>query len=98
MKKIACCFYIILFTQVINGQVSPQKKYEAIQQSLQSGWGTFNQKSVLSHVLLPQGIALNIGVKVAGIETNGYLKDAYISSRDTRPEFIVPGYHALDGS
>ncbi len=98
MKKVACYIYLALITQLIYAQMSNQKKYEAIQHSLQSGWGTFNHKSVLSHVLLPQGIALNVGVKVAGIETNGYLKDAYISSRDARPEFIVPGYHALDGS
>ncbi|TAH09010.1 MAG: hypothetical protein EAZ13_01495 [Sphingobacteriia bacterium] len=98
MKNFLFCLALITTTTFSLAQLTPQKQYEAVQQNLQTGWGTFNHKSVLSHVLLPAGIALNIGLKFAEIEANGYLKEAYISSRDPRPETIVPGYHALDGS
>ncbi len=98
MKKFSLCLAFITTTMLSLAQLSPQQSYEGVQKNLQTGWGTFNHKSVMSHVLLPEGIALNIGLKFAEIETNGYLKEAYISSRDPRPESIVPGYHALDGS
>ncbi len=98
MKKITLCITLVIITLFSSAQQTPQKQYEAVQKKLQTGWGTFNHKSVLSHVLLPAGIALNIGLKFKEIETNGYLKEAYISSRDPRTENIVPGYHALDGS
>ncbi len=98
MKQIKLIILAISVPFLVFAQLSPQKKYEQVQQSLQTSWGTYNHKSVLSHVLLPHCVALNIGVKIAGIETNGYLKESYISSRDIRPETITPGIHALDGS
>ncbi len=98
MKKIVLCIAIITTSMAGFSQSVLQKKYESIQQYLQTGWGTFNHNSVLSHVLLPAGLALNIGVKIEENENVGYLREAYISSRDVRPELINPGYHALDGS
>ena len=98
MKKYSGFFFTLFLIAQVTAQSSPQKNYQLIQQKLQSGWGTFNHKSVFSHVLLPECFALNIGFKVKGIATNGYLKEGYISSRDPRPETITPGMHALDGS
>jgi putative isomerase len=77
---------------------SPEAKYKAVQAKLQTGWGTFNHKSVLSHVLLPEGFAMNIGIKLHHNNFDNYLKEAYISSRNSRPETITPGYKAYDGS
>jgi len=96
-KKISCFIYInlLLFFQQNNAQ-TPVQKYAAIQNSLKNGWGTFNHKSVLSHVLLPNGLALNIGFKLHSNSADNYLKEAFISSRNTRPEKIIPGFHALD--
>jgi len=81
-----------------NQHLSPAENYKATQAKLKSGWGTFNDKSVLSHLFLPEGIALNLGVKLKQITPETYLKDAYISSRDPRLETIIPGYKAYDGS
>jgi neutral trehalase len=83
----------MLFAQT----VSPNIKYKEIQKFLQSGWGTFNYKSVMSHVLLPEGFAMNIGIKIQ-YNTDNYLKETFISSRGSRPEKITPGYKAFDGS
>lgn len=77
---------------------SPEAKYKAVQSKLQTGWGTFNHKSVLSHVLLPEGFAMNIGIKLHQNNADNYLKEAFISSRGPRPEKITPGYKAYDGS
>ncbi len=101
MKKILCL--LVLFV-LISGRLiavnpdSPEARYKAVQTQLQTGWGTFNHKSVLSHVLLPEGFAMNIGIKLHQNNAENYLKEAYISSRGPRLEKITPGYKAFDGS
>jgi hypothetical protein len=99
MMKKPIQLIISLVLVIVNSYAqTPTEKYESLQSHLKNGWGTYNHKSVLSHVFLPYGLALNIGVKIEENENNGYLREAYISSRDTRPEVIKPGFHALDGS
>ncbi len=50
-------------------------------------------------MLLPDGLALNIGLKTKGVgPADNYLNTAYISDPGKRAEQIRPGYHALDGS
>ncbi len=101
MKKYISILILFLtisgFSAAINPD-SPEAKYQAVQTKLQTGWGTFNHKSVLSHVLLPEGFAMNIGIKLHQNNADNYLKEAYISSRGPRPEKITPGYKAYDGS
>jgi hypothetical protein len=53
---------------------------------------------VLSHVLLPEGLALNICLLDTRITGERYLQEAYISQKSKRPETITPGLHAYDGS
>lgn len=77
---------------------TPEEKYKKVQTKLQTGWGTFNHKSVLSHVLLPDGFAMNIGIKLHQNNADNYLREAFISSRGIRPEKVTPGYKAYDGS
>jgi putative isomerase len=89
---------IISFLSFAMNPNSPEAKYKAIQTRLQTGWGTFNHKSVLSHVLLPEGFAMNIGIKLHQNNADNYLKEAFISSRSPRPEKITPGFKAYDGS
>lgn len=74
------------------------EKYRALQAALASGWNTWNPTSVMSHVLLPEGLNLQICVKNTFITQNQYLKDAYISCKVDNPEKITPGLHAYDGS
>ncbi|MEI8114698.1 MAG: hypothetical protein WCI54_13770, partial [Bacteroidia bacterium] len=93
-------FVLILFSIQLFAEktVTPEQKYKAIQTKLQTCWGTFNHKSVLSHVLLPEGFAMNVGIKLHQNNADNYLKEAFISSRGPRPEKITPGYKAYDGS
>lgn len=96
--------YLLIVFLLISSQLlainpnSPEEKYKAVQTQLQTGWGTFNHKSVFSHVLLPEGFAMNIGIKMHQNNADNYLKEAFISSRGNRPEKITPGYKAYDGS
>ncbi len=70
-------------------------KYAALKQRLAAGWNTWNTRSVLSHVWLPDGIAINLGFKhYAG---GDYLKEALIGRRGAHDEQIHPGVRTYDG-
>lgn len=71
-------------------------EYEAMQKQLARGWNTWNTRSVLSHVLLPEGFALNLGVREYVGRRN--LPEALIGRRGAEEERIHPGPHAYDGS
>ncbi|WP_460913071.1 MGH1-like glycoside hydrolase domain-containing protein [Spirosoma areae] len=84
--------------QVRSQPATAEQTYRQLQTKLASGWNTWNTRSVLSHVLLPQGLAVNIGLKSNGITNHRYLHEAYISPKEPRSETVVAGYHAYDGS
>jgi hypothetical protein len=70
-------------------------RIEALRSAMASGWNTWNTRSVLSHVLLPEGIAVNLGFKhYAG---GDYLKEALIGKRGEHDERIHPGPRTYDG-
>jgi putative isomerase len=70
--------------------------YTDLKTRLAHGWNTWNTRSVLSHVLLPDGFALNLGFKeYAG---RRYLKEAFIGQKDPQAEQIHPGLRTYDGS
>lgn len=70
--------------------------YESLNRQLATGWNTWNTRSVLSHVLLPEGIAINIGFKhYAG---GDYLKEALIGRQGEHDEKIHPGLRSYDGT
>ncbi|MCL1856778.1 MAG: hypothetical protein FWF84_03935 [Kiritimatiellaeota bacterium] len=59
------------------------------------GWNTWNTRSVLNHVLLPEGIALSLGFKhYAG---GDYLRNALIGRSGEHDEKIHPGARTYDG-
>jgi len=64
--------------------------------SIKQGWNTWNVRSVLSHVHLPEGIAVSLGVKV--YDQGTCLREALVGRKGKADEKIVPGHHAYDGS
>ena len=70
--------------------------YTALKARLARGWNTWNTRSVLSHVLLPEGVALNLGIK--DYASRGYLKEALIGRKDLNQEQIFPGIRTYDGA
>jgi hypothetical protein len=71
-------------------------EYEAMQQKLAQGWNTWNTRSVLSHVHLPEGFAVNLCLREYVWRRN--LKEALIGRQGPGEEHIHPGPHAYDGS
>ena len=63
--------------------------------TLATGWNTWNTRSVLSHVLLPEGIAISLGFKS---NANGaYLKEALVGRKGKGDEKTHPGIRTYDG-
>jgi hypothetical protein len=78
-----------------------QDEYEALKRGYLTGWHTWNVNSVLSHVHMPDGLALNLCVKE--YTAGGYLRETLIGrfpeeSARTPKETAFPGAHALDES
>jgi hypothetical protein len=75
---------------------SPQ--YQAIKKRLIKGWNTWNTRSVLSQVLLPEGFAVNLNFKQHDWLEEKYLKDALIGRSGKGAEQITPGMHTYTGN
>lgn len=70
--------------------------YQDVKKALAKGWNTWNTRSVLSHVLLLQGLTVNLALKE--YKQGLYLKEALIGKFSENDEKIHPGPHAYDGS
>jgi hypothetical protein len=73
-------------------------QYQAIRQRLLRGWGSWDARNVLGEVLLPQGLAVSIGLKQTTWITSEYLDHAIIGLTGRDDPHVRPGLHALDGS
>src|SRR5512135_276510 len=73
-------------------------EYRALQKHVASGWNTWNTNSVMSHVHLPDGFALTLGLKNTG--TGFHYQRDFFQANETlkRPEKVRLGPHADDGS
>ena len=72
-------------------------EYEQMQRRYMRGWHTWNVRSVLSHVLMPWGFALNVAVKEY-TTIGDYLKETLIGRGGEEDEKAFPGPHAWDES
>ena len=59
------------------------------------GWNTWNTRSVLSHVLMPQGLSIALGIK--NHQTGKVTRDSLIGRFGDREEHIHPGPRSHDG-
>jgi putative isomerase len=77
--------------------ISPQ--YGQVQQRLARGWNTWDVHSVTTHVLLPEGLAIHIGIEHNSTEGgDAFLPDALIGRLSPGAEQVFPGEHSWDGS
>lgn len=70
--------------------------YSDLKQRLSAGWNTWNTRSVLSHVLLPQCFAVNFALK--DYSDGSYLKEALIGRRGDGDVQVRPGIRTYDGA
>lgn len=100
-KKILLFFVLIFPIAACHQQsniMNPEANYQALQNQLARGWNTWDTYSCLTHVLLPQG--LGIQLQLATSDGKYWLREAYISRDydDIGLAGIIPGAHAYDGS
>jgi len=80
-----------------NQKESSGSELEALSTELARGWNTWDTNSVLSHVLLPDGLAINLQLQDG--QSGDVLEEALIGrSEFDSMEHVTPGPHAYDGS
>ena len=67
------------------------QEYKNLQNQLSSGWNTWNTRSFLSWVHLPEAFALNLGIK-------SYIQGTHLRETLINREDVSVGGHASDGS
>ncbi len=68
--------------------------YQQVQRRLARGWNTWDVNSVTTHVLLPEGLAIHIGLKHNATEGGDtFLSDALIGRQSPGAEQVFPGPH-----
>ncbi len=72
--------------------------YPRVQKRLQLGWNTWDSRSVLRQVLLPEGLAVNLSFKQQRWLDEGFLDRVLIGQRGEGEPRVRPGLHALNGS
>jgi hypothetical protein len=74
-------------------------EYSQTQRHLARGWNTWDVQSVTTQVLLPQGLAVRLGL-IDKTRLNGetFLSGALIGRLDKNAEQLFPGPHTFDGS
>jgi len=74
-------------------------EYRQVQERLARGWNTWDVNSVTTEVLLPEGLAIHLGLKHNSTEfQDAYLGNVLIGRLDKGAEQVTPGPHAWDGS
>jgi putative isomerase len=73
-------------------------EYTQLQQGLATGWNTWDVHSVTTQVLLPDGLAIHVGLKHnSTLFQDAYLGDALIGRQVKGGEQVFPGPHSWRG-
>jgi hypothetical protein len=67
--------------------------YARLQRNMARGWNTWNTRSVTSHVLLPEGLSINVGIKHNAIYQETWLPELLIGRQGPDAEQVFPGIH-----
>jgi len=93
-------FFILCDLVIAQNQSSQKetstKEAKAMSKKLIQGWNTWNTRSVLSQVLLPESFSINLAIK----DRLGNILEETLIGRDHygSKERVIPGPHAYDGS
>lgn len=73
---------------------SQRPEYQLVQRRLARGWNTWDANSMTTHVLMPEALAIEIGVKHNGtLSGDDFLRQSLVGRGQ-----VFPGAHAWDGS
>lgn len=95
-RKITFSIIICLFFVFVSFGQQSNTDYKKLQKELASGWNTWNTRSVLSHVLMPQSLAINL--ELEDFSSNKVLRESLIGRRGEGVETISPGLHSYNGA
>ena len=84
-------------TSALHATTRPAE-YQQVQKALASGWNTWDPRSVLMHVLLPDGLAIRIELHEQQPSGEQVLQYAQIGRPEKDAEIVRMGDHAMDGS
>jgi putative isomerase len=74
-------------------------EYSQLQERLARGWNTWDTHSVMTQVLLPEGLAVRVGIKHQDtVGSDSFLPVALIGRQGKDDERVIPGPHSYDGS
>jgi len=99
INYLVCCLIPLLFscTQQKTYTDHTENEFAELNAGLTRGWNTWNTRSVLSHVLLPDCFAINL--QLVNHHSGDTLKEALIGrSEYGSKEHVIPGPHSYDGS
>jgi neutral trehalase len=103
--KLTVCFLILAFFSCGSGNDEKksasadfiENQAAALQEKLARGWNTWDNGSVLTHVMLPEGFAIKLMLK--DHESGDTLTEALIGREDfASREQVIPGPRTYDGS
>jgi hypothetical protein len=78
----------------MNGQ-TPAEQYDKMQRKLATGWNTWDTRSVLTHVFLPYGSAIDLNLINADDKRVNVFR---IGDRNSEAPLMRPGPHSYDGA
>jgi len=70
--------------------------YQEMKKQTHKGWNTWNNRSVLSYVHLPDAFTVTVGIK--DYASGNHLNEVLIGRFEKNTEVIKPSFHAYDGS
>jgi hypothetical protein len=84
---------------LLHAQGPRSAEYQKVQERLARGWNTWDVHSVSTQVLLPEGLAIHVGIEHnTTLYGDAYLGNALIGRLEPGAEVVTPGPHAWDGS
>jgi putative isomerase len=115
MKRIGAAWLVAIFLVAAPGTARGQSltsrsasqpalapssaRYQELQQRLAVGWNTWDVHSVTTQVLLPEGLAIHVGLKHnTTLWQDAFLGDALIGRLSPEAEQVFPGPHSWEGS
>lgn len=97
MKKTINFFLLIslVFSASQSFGQTPGERYDQMQRQLATGWNTWDTRSVLTHVLLPYGAAIDLNLQNADGQRVNHFQ---IGSRSADAPVMHPGPHTYNGA
>jgi hypothetical protein len=84
-----------LLLPLCNAAQTPRERYESMQRDLASGWNTWDTRSVLTHVFMPYGAAVDINIADSD---NNRVTHFQVGDRTKDAPVMHPGPHTYDGA